>query len=102
MLIVRFILCLLAVWPICAGAQTHFQIDVAEAKSGWLLVAIEAACPKSPCDFQMPVWNATYQVRDFAQFVHEMRFETAAGTPLPSRKTTPSSWRVDVNPGQRV
>jgi len=44
---------------------------------------------------QLPVWNALYQVRDFAQFVNWMRATDPAGQPLTVRELDKSSWRVD-------
>ena len=58
-----------------AGAEVRYEIDLGQAASRFLTVTIETECPAPACDFQMPVWNATYQVRDFAQYVS--RFEAS-------------------------
>jgi predicted metalloprotease with PDZ domain len=98
----RLILVFLAVWPLGAGAQTHYQLDMADAKSGWLTVTLEAGCPRAECDFEVPAWNATYQIRDFAQYVHQLQAQTPQGTPLRVSKTSPSRWRVDASSSDRV
>lgn len=63
---------------------------------------MEATCERAECDFQMPVWNATYQVRDFAQYVTGFQARQANGKTLAVRKPNPSVWRLAVEPGQRV
>ncbi len=79
----------------CA-AETRYEIDVSQAASHTLLVTVEATCRSAACDFQMPVWNATYQIRDFAQYV------TAFETSRPHRLVAPSRWRVDAAAGERI
>jgi len=92
---------LLLLFP-AAAAETHFEIDLARAESRTLLVTAETTCAKADCDFQMPVWNALYQVRDFAQFVTDFAVAGSNGEPLPVRRVSPSSWRVQATPGDRV
>jgi len=89
-------------WSCSAAAETHYEVDVAQAASRVLLVASEATCAASDCDFQLPVWNAVYQIRDFAQHVTGFEAERDGGEPLPSRMLGPSRWRVQAEPGQRV
>ena len=83
-------------------AQTHYEIDLAEAQSGWLKITVETACPAEQCDFQMPVWSATYQIRDFAKFVQEFRARGASKQPLDVTKVNPSRWRIRTQPGQNI
>ncbi len=85
-----------------ALAETHYEIDVARAPLHVLLVSIETDCPKIDCDFQMPVWNALYQIRDFAQFVNRFEAAGTAGKPVVYRMLTPSLWRVKAAPGEHV
>jgi predicted metalloprotease with PDZ domain len=44
---------------------------------------------------QLPVWNALYQVRDFAQYVNWLRATDAQGQTLRVEELDKSSWRVD-------
>jgi predicted metalloprotease with PDZ domain len=46
-------------------------------------------------ELQLPVWNALYQVRDFAQFVNWIRAKDRVGIPLPVHEVTNSHWRID-------
>ena len=84
------------------SAETSYTIDLADAKSGWLAITAETTCPQSQCDFQLPVWNAIYQVRDFAQHVVGFEAHTSRGREIPTSKRNPSLWRLSATPGDRV
>ena len=88
----------------CATAvgQTSYVIDLAEVRSHWLTVEMETRCASAPCEFQMPVWSATYQVRDFAQHVYDLRAETSAGRSLVARKLNPSRWVLATDGDETV
>src|SRR6202521_3297182 len=45
-------------------------------------------------ELQLPVWNALYQIRDFAQYVNWVRAKDRAGHPLSVRKLDKSRWEV--------
>ena len=45
-------------------------------------------------ELQLPVWNALYQVRDFAQYVTWVRARSHNGNPLAVRKLDKSRWRI--------
>jgi predicted metalloprotease with PDZ domain len=46
-------------------------------------------------ELELPVWNALYQVRDFAQFVNWVRAKDRAGSTLPIRQANDSAWHLD-------
>ncbi len=96
------LLCLLWLLPHPLSAETAYEIDLADAKSGWLTIKVETTCLHRQCDFQLPVWNATYQVRDFAQHVVGFKARTSTGGAAPTSKLTPSLWRLSVPKGERV
>lgn len=50
-------------------------------------------------DLQLPVWNALYQVRDFAQYVNWVRARSRNGNPLAVRKLDKSRWRISGSDG---
>ncbi len=83
-------------WLLAAPAETRYEIDLAQASKHTLTVSVETECRAADCDFQLPVWNATYQIRDFAQYVTD--FETNR----PHRTVAPSRWRLKATPGERV
>ena len=47
----------------------------------------------------MPVWNALYQVRNFAANVEDVRAQDASGAPVEVRQTKTSEWEVTAPPG---
>ena len=67
-----------------AGTRTH-------------LVHVEMRLPSGePARaVQLPVWNATYQIRDFAQYVNWVKAKTPNGNPLPLVHTDKTTWRID-------
>jgi predicted metalloprotease with PDZ domain len=60
------------------------------------LVEVQIILPAGPVerDLQLPVWNALYQIRDFAQYVNWMRAKDRAGNPLAVREVDKSRWQV--------
>jgi predicted metalloprotease with PDZ domain len=50
-------------------------------------------------DLQLPVWNALYQVRDFAQYVTWVRARSRNGNPLAIRKLDKSRWGISGSDG---
>ena len=48
---------------------------------------------------QLPVWNATYQVRDFARNVISIKASRASGESLALRKVDKSTWEFHPAPG---
>jgi len=61
------------------------------------LVEVQVALPPGSAEreLQLPVWNALYQVRDFAQFINWIRAKDPSGQPLPLRAVNDSCWRLD-------
>ena len=61
------------------------------------LVEVQITLPPGPGEreLQMPVWNALYQIRDFAQFINWIHAKDSSGQPLPLRALNDSRWRVD-------
>jgi len=60
------------------------------------LVEVQIMVPAGPAhrEFQLPVWNALYQVRDFAQYVNWIRAKDRSGHPLALRELDKSSWQL--------
>jgi len=46
-------------------------------------------------ELQLPVWNALYQVRDFAQYVNRVGAKDRAGRPLAVRALNKSRWQIE-------
>jgi predicted metalloprotease with PDZ domain len=61
------------------------------------LVEVQVALPagSSTRELQLPVWNALYQVRDFAQYINWIRAKDRTGKPLAVRELDKSLWQID-------
>ena len=69
------------------------------------LVQVQIILPPGAAtrELQFPVWNALYQVHDFAQFVNWVRAKDRAGNSLPIRQANDSHWQLnDVSEGAIV
>jgi predicted metalloprotease with PDZ domain len=60
------------------------------------LVQVELLIPPGAKehDLQLPVWNALYQIRDFAQYVNWVRRRDERGNSLPVSVLNPSRWHI--------
>jgi|HubBroStandDraft_6_1064221.scaffolds.fasta_scaffold02161_9 predicted metalloprotease with PDZ domain len=69
------------------------------------LVDVQITLPAGPAqrDLQLPVWNALYQVRDFAQYVNWVHAKDRGGKALEVRALDKSRWQVQgANAGALV
>ena len=71
----------------------QYTISLAHAETHRVHVHIDLPAGGSERELQLPVWNAVYEVRDFAQFVNWIKASTPA-QPLPVLKLDKSRWRV--------
>ena len=60
------------------------------------LVDVQIFMPEGSAqrELQLPVWNALYQIRDFAQYVNKVRAKDRSGNPLPVREVNKSRWQI--------
>jgi predicted metalloprotease with PDZ domain len=60
------------------------------------LVEVQLILPAGAAqhELQLPVWNALYQVRDFAQYINWIRAKDQAGHAIPLREINDSRWQV--------
>lgn len=60
------------------------------------LVDVQIFLPEGAAqrDLQLPVWNALYQIRDFAQYINWIRAKDRAGNPLPLRELNIGRWQI--------
>ena len=68
------------------------------------LVEVQIILPPGAAqrELQLPVWNALYQIRDFAQYVNWVRAKDRTGKPLPVREVDKSRWRIDNADGGAI
>ncbi len=75
-------------------AVTNYTVSLTDP--GQHLVEVQILLPEgsSQRELQLPVWNALYQIRDFAQYVNWLRARDRAGHPLVVRKLDKSCWQI--------
>ncbi len=81
-----------------ASAQTSPTVaySIALASPEQHLVEVQIVLPAGAAqrELQLPVWNALYQVRDFAQYVNWIRAQDRSGKALPVRELGSSRWQI--------
>ena len=92
----QIILVILVLWVTLAhsSATTSYTISLANPEQH--LVEVQIVLPEGLAQrqLQFPVWNALYQVRDFAQYVNWVRAKDRAGHPLGLRELNQSRWQI--------
>ena len=77
------------------AAGIQYTVSLAGYQDHLLRVQLELAPGNSTRQVQLPVWNALYQVRDFAQFVNWVRARAVSGEPLKVRKIDKTTWEIE-------
>ena len=85
-----------------AFAATNYTVSLTNPEQH--LVEVQIILPEGSAqrDLQLPVWNALYQVRDFAQYVNWVRAKDRSGHPLPVQELNDSRWRITDAEGGAV
>jgi predicted metalloprotease with PDZ domain len=80
-----------------AAAEPSIGYTISLASPEQHLVEVQMFLPPGAAqrELQLPVWNALYQVRDFAQYVNWIRAKDRAGRPLPVSEINASRWRIE-------
>jgi predicted metalloprotease with PDZ domain len=100
-----WILAVIAVFAIASQADaqqsTAIAYTVTFTSPEQHLVEVQLALPEGPDQrkLQLPVWNALYQIRDFAQYVNWVRAKDRAGHAIAVRKLDKSSWQITGTAG---
>ncbi|MGO9088064.1 MAG: M61 family metallopeptidase [Candidatus Sulfotelmatobacter sp.] len=97
--IVRAVLCaaLLASSYAAIGqtsAPIAYSISLASPEQHLVEVQIILPAGAAQRELQLPVWNALYQVRDFAQYVNWIRARDQSGKQLSLRELGTSRWQI--------
>ncbi len=72
----------------------RYTISLANPELHLLHVRIQIPPGADSHDLQLPVWNATYQIRDFSQYVNWVRAKNSTGADLSVSLEDKSRWRV--------
>jgi predicted metalloprotease with PDZ domain len=78
-----------------AAADVSYTVSLDSPEQHLVQVQITLPPGAAARELQLPVWNALYQVRDFAQFVNWVRAKDRAGNSLPTRQANDSRWQLD-------
>lgn len=83
-------------------AATNYTISLANPEQHLIEVQIILPEGANQRELQLPVWNALYQVRDFAQYVNWVRAKDRAGRPLAVAELNKSRWQIEGAAGGAV
>lgn len=87
-------LLLLVATAAAAAPPVDYIVSLRDVHKHLVHVRMQLPGTAAEQDVQLPVWNALYQVRDFAQFVRAFEARDANGRRLPVRKLDKTTWRV--------
>ena len=85
-----------------AHAATNYSISLANPEQHLIKVQIVLPEGSSERELQLPVWNALYQVRDFAQYVNWISAKDRAGHPIAVRQLNTSRWQISGAQGGAI
>ena len=77
-----------------SAPSVAYTVSLASPEQHLVEVQIILPAGAAQRELQLPVWNALYQVRDFAQYVNWARAKNRWGNPLPLRELNKSCWQV--------
>ncbi len=75
-------------------AVTNYRVSLVNPEQHLVEVQIELPEGSAERELQLPVWNALYQVRDFAQYVNWVRAKDRAGRSLTVHAVDKSRWQI--------
>ncbi len=78
---------------------TEYFVSLADHAQHIAHVSIRLPQGEGTRTLAMPVWNALYQVRNFAANVQDVRARDASGAVAQVRNTTTSEWTITAPPG---
>ena len=92
--IIQLAVCI-TVLVVSSAADVAYTISLESAERH--LVNVQIILPPGPAerDLQLPVWNALYQIRDFAQFVNWIHAKDQAGNLLKIRAEDAGRWHLE-------
>ena len=77
-----------------AASDVAYAVALASPEQHLIEVQITLPPGAAERDLQLPVWNALYQIRDFAQFINWIHVKDSSGHPLPIRELNDSCWKI--------
>ena len=95
LLLLSFLVCatsVLAQPPAHPAPYVAYNVSLADPPSHIVRVEVTLQPGPDQRDLQLPVWNALYEVRDFAQYVLDAQARSASGAILPVREVDKTTW----------
>jgi predicted metalloprotease with PDZ domain len=80
--------------PSSTAAHAEYFVSLADPATHLAHVDIRIKKGDGKLTLDMPVWNALYQVRNFAANVEDVRAQDESGTPAQVRNAKPSEWEI--------
>jgi predicted metalloprotease with PDZ domain len=77
-----------------ALAPIHYTITLSKPIEHLLHIEVTLPPGTAQRELQLPVWNATYQVRDFAEYVRWLHARSPSGATRATRKLNKSRWEL--------
>jgi predicted metalloprotease with PDZ domain len=75
--------------------RIRYSVSLAGYRSHLVRVQMQLPPGDASQQIQLPVWNALYQVRDFAQYVHWVKAKSPSGAALALTKIDKTTWRIE-------
>jgi predicted metalloprotease with PDZ domain len=75
-------------------AEIFYTVTLQDPAQHLLEIQIQIPPGARSHELQLPVWNATYQIRDFSQYVNWVRATTPSGYPLKVSAIDKSRWQI--------
>ena len=92
---ISLLLACLMLAPFLSAQSIHYTVSLANPAKHLVHVKLDIPAGDATRELQLPTWNATYQIRDFSQYVNWVRARDSANNPLPLIKLTTSRWRIE-------
>jgi predicted metalloprotease with PDZ domain len=85
---------LLCLAPTLSFATTTYTISLSDLNQHLADVQILLPAGAAQRELQLPVWNALYQIRDFAQYVNWVRAKDRGGQTISIQQKDKSRWQI--------
>lgn len=97
-------LALLPALALPARAEIRYSVSLARRADHQFVVTMLVPDVRGKLVVAMPAWNATYDIRDFAERVEDVHasLANAGATALPVRALDQQTWQIDANGSVRV
>ncbi len=80
-------------------APTEYFVSLADSANHVAHVSVRLREGSGVRSLNMPVWNALYQVRDFAENIEKVTAQDSTGSPTAVRNTKTSEWEITAPAG---